>query len=47
MYNDFPDKNSHVSSIELEKIERGKGKEQLELSSYIPYWVIHDLNFKK
>jgi sugar phosphate permease len=39
MYNDFPAKNAHVSVIELEKIERGKGREQLEMNSHVPYWV--------
>ncbi|KAI6175803.1 Transporter, major facilitator family protein [Aphelenchoides bicaudatus] len=40
MYNDYPDKTSRVSAIELEKIERGKQKEQLELNSFVPYWKI-------
>lgn len=44
-YHDYPSKNPHVSAIELEKIERGKEKEQLELNSYVPYWVIQLKNY--
>ncbi|KAI6187313.1 Major facilitator superfamily transporter [Aphelenchoides besseyi] len=39
-YNDHPKTNNYVSPVELEKIERGKEKEQLDLSIKIPYLKI-------
>ncbi|CAD5227419.1 unnamed protein product [Bursaphelenchus xylophilus] len=40
VYTDYPAKSNWVSSIELEKIERNKAKEELEFHGVVPYWEI-------
>jgi hypothetical protein len=41
LYNDFPSTVPCVTEIELEKINRNKTKEHIEMDKYVPYKVSH------